>query len=165
MMKYMKKYLLPSFIGRGMGVGLLLFAFLAWSCSSDSNDAPEAPQGIAIGNDQRPDWQSQAPNYDLFGQTMYVEILVQDTLKQYVSANDLMVAMIDNEVRGVALPLQVGDEMIFPIMVASDNAGDQVSLSYYCDKLHRIFTIDWTRFDANVNPTGEDGIYKPEFIK
>ena len=49
--------------------------------------------------------------------------------------------------------------------MASNEAGRPVTLSYYCDRLKRIFTTPWTDFDASTPPTGEDGIYKPAFVK
>jgi hypothetical protein len=98
--------------------------------------------------------------------SMKVEVQVQDTLTQYVSAQDLLCATIGGEVRAVAAPLQVEDSWLVPLTIASNDAGVAVGLSYYCDQLHRIFTIDnWTTFDASVAPTGKGGIYQPVFIK
>ena len=62
-------------------------------------------------------------------------------------------------------PEQIDDNWVFPLTIASNDAGLMIELSYYCDKLHRIFTINWTKFDASVAPTGTEGIYKPEFVK
>jgi len=162
MIKYIQKYLLPSFLGRGMGVGLLFFAFLAWGCSSDS-DEETRPTGIPEGTDAKPAW--TVPNYDLYEQTMSVDILLQDELLQYASEQDMLCATINNEVRGVATAMQMDDQWVFPLTVASNESGVMVGLSYYCDKLHRIFTISWTRFDASVAPTGTEGIYRPIFVK
>ena len=161
MIKYIQKYLLPSFLGRGMGVGLLFLAFLAWGCSSDNDE--ERPTGILEGNDARPTWTS--PNYDLYEQTMSVDVLLQDTLKQYASEQDLLCATINNEVRGVATAQQMDDQWLFPLTLGSNETGVMVGLSYYCDKLHRIFSINWTQFDASVAPTGTEGIYKPKFVE
>jgi hypothetical protein len=135
-------------------IALAALAILAWGCSADDND---------LGTDARPAW--QAPNYDLFEQVMNVQVQMQDTLTKYVSKNDLLCATIDGEVRAVTVPLQVGDGWVAPLMVASNDAGVAVELSYYCEQLHRIFTIAWTTFDASVAPTGTGGIYQPEFIK
>ena len=96
---------------------------------------------------------------------MSVDVLLQDTLKQYASEQDLLCATINNEVRGVATAQQMDDLWLFPLTVASNEAGVTIGLSYYCDKLHRIFTINWTQFDASVAPTGTDGIYKPKFVE
>ena len=151
-------------------IALAALAIMAWGCSSDNDSSPapqpptpSTPTEIPAGTDVRPTW--QAPNYDLYDQTMTVEVLLQDTLLPYATANDLMAVMADSEVRGISTPVPYEGQWIFPFIVASNNGGEPLSLSYYCDKLHRIFTIEWTRFDATVPPMGEDGIYKPIFIK
>ena len=143
-------------------LALAALAFMAWGCSSDSDDnTPSA--GIPEGSDARPAW--TAPNYDLYEQTMSVDVLLQDTLVQYASGQDLLCATINDEVRGIATPQQDEDQWLFPLTVGSNEVGVMVSLSYYCDKLHRIFSVSWTQFDANVAPTGTDGIYKPYFVR
>jgi len=146
-------------------IALAALAVLAWGCSSDDNDSNTPPQssGIPVGTDARPSWQT--PNYDLFEQVMNVEVQLQDTLNPYVSKNDLLCATIGGEVRAVSAPRQVGDGWVAQLTVASNDAGVAVELSYYCEQLHRIFTIAWTRFDASMAPTGTGGIYLPEFIK
>jgi hypothetical protein len=150
-MMHMKKIILA----------IAALAFLAWGCSSDSDET--RPTGIPEGTETRPAWTE--PNYDLYEQTMSVDVLLQDTLVQYASEQDLLCATINNEVRGVATALQVDDQWLFPLTVASNEAGVMVGLSYYCDKLHRIFTINWTQFDASVAPTGQGGIYMPKFVE
>ena len=60
---------------------------------------------------------------------------------------------------------QIEDQWLFFLVVGSNDVGVNVGLSYYCDKLHRIFSIQWTRFDATVSPTGQGGIYQPDFVK
>ena len=154
-------------------LALAALALLAWGCSSDSdssttpaptpNPPAPTPTEIPAGTDVRPTWQS--PNYDLYEQAMIVEVQLQDTLVKYASEQDLMSATIGGEVRGVAAAQQNDDNWTFPLIIASNNAGVAIELSYYCDKLHRIFTIQWTRFDATVAPTGQGGIYQPEFVK
>jgi hypothetical protein len=150
-------------------LALAALALLAWGCSSDGDDSTTptpptpTPTEIPAGTDTRPSW--QGPNYDLYEQTMNVELQLQDALVKYASAQDLLCATINNEVRGVATPEQIDDNWVFPLTIASNDANVMVSLSYYCDKLHRIFTVNWTQFDASVAPTGTKGIYKPEFIK
>lgn len=138
-------------------------AFMAWGCSSSSDDKTQ-PQPIPAGTDARPTW--TAPNYDLYEQTMSVDVLLQDVFVQYASDKDLLCATIGNEVRGIATARQTDDgQVVFPLTVGSSEANVMVGLSYYCDKLHRIFTINWTSFDANTAPTGTDGIYKPTFVE
>lgn len=143
-------------------LALAALAFMAWGCSSDDENSSQ-PTEITAGTDVRPTW--QAPNYDLYEQAMVVEVQLQDTLTKYVSSQDLLCATIGSEVRGVVAPLEVENKYVFPLTIASNDAGVAVGLSYYCDKLHRIFTIDWTTFDASVAPTGTGGIYQPKFIK
>ena len=41
----------------------------------------------------------------------------------------------------------------------------KIFLYYYCDSLHRIYSTEWTDFNASLPPMGEDGIYRPEFAK
>ena len=151
-------------------LALAALAFMAWGCTSsqdDDDDQPNPPvvQPIAEGNDVRPDWLVQVPNYDLFEQTMTVDVVLQDTLQSYASAADLLCAKAGEEVRGVALPEKVNGQWMYSITVASNAPGEDINLYYYCDKLHRIFSSYWTRFDTNLPPMGSDGIYQPEFVK
>jgi hypothetical protein len=146
---------------------LAALALVVGGCGSDADDegtqpAP-APTTLAMGTDEKPQW--QAPNYDRYEQTMTVEVLLQDTLLPYAGDGDLLCATIGDEVRGVALPVDYDGQWLFTITVASNEAGRPVTLSYYCDRLKRIFTTPWTDFDASTPPTGEDGIYKPAFVK
>ena len=142
-------------------LAIAALAFMAWGCSSDSDES--RPTGILEGTDVRPAW--TAPNYDLYEQTMSVDVLLQDTLVQYVSEQDLLCATINNEVCGVATAQQMDNQWLFPLTLGSNETGVMVGLSYYCDKLHRIFSINWTQFDASVAPTGTEGIYKPKFVE
>ena len=147
-----------------MGLWLCLLPLLMISCSDFDENEPDSPtqQTITPGTDARPVWQS--PQYTAFEQTMSVQVLIQRELEPYVTSQDLLCATIDGEVRGLTAPRQEGSITFFPLIVAANSGGVSVSLSYYCDKLHRIFTIPWTTFDASVAPMGEDGIYRPQFI-
>ena len=58
----------------------------------------------------------------------------------------------------------MGDQWKFPLIIASNDAGVNIQLSYYSEALHRIFTINWTTFDTSVAPTGTGGIYEPSFV-
>lgn len=145
-------------------------AFMAWGCSSDNDSTPEpqpptpeTPTEITEGTDVRPAW--QAPNYDLYEQTMIVLVQLQDALIPYASSQDLLCATIGGEVRAVTTPHEADGAYLFPLTIAGNDAGVAVGLSYYCDRLHRIFTIDWTTFDASVAPTGTGGIYQPVFVE
>jgi hypothetical protein len=138
-------------------------AFVAWGCSSEK-ETVEEQKVLLAGTDTSPLW--QVPNYDLYEQTMSVEVALQDTLVPYASANDLMCATVNNEVRGVASPIVVNGQWLFQLMVGNNDSDAIVSLSYYCDKLHRIFVVSpWTAFDATLPPTGAGELYKPTFVK
>ena len=158
-------------IGLSFIICQLSFSVALTSCSSDDDETPvnpteiETPNGKKLeqGSDQRPNWQS--PNYDAYEMTMSVEIRLQDTLQAYASSQDLLCATINGEVRGVGLPKQVGEEWVFPLTVGSNDGSIAMSLSYYCDRLHRIFTTPWTRFDASAMPMGVGGIYEPTFVE
>ena len=137
-------------------------------CSSDDDEQQEPKPSVEAkpleqGNDQRPGWQS--PNYDVYEMTMSVEVCLQDRLQAYASANDVLCATIGGEVRGVATPLQVDEKWVFPLTVGSNESQVPVTLSYYCDSLHRIFTASWTNFDASAAPMGVGGIYEPVFVE
>lgn len=84
-------------------------------------------------------------------------------LQPYISQNDMLCAKIDDEVRGVAVPRQ--DVTGWISLIVFSNGAAPIKLSYYCDQLHCIFTIDWTTFDASVPPTDTGGIYQLEFVK
>ena len=155
-------------------LALAALVFMAWGCSKDeevSNSASTpaeqsstpASSEISMGTDARPVWAS--PNYNLYEQTMTVEVQLQDALVKYASNQDLVSATINKEVRGLAKPLQVDGQWLFPLTVGSNEAGATVNLSYYCDKLQRIFTIQWTTFDSSKAPTGTGDFYKPLFVK
>ena len=142
-------------------LAIAALVFMAWGCSSDSDDT--RPTGIPEGTDARPAW--TGPDYDLYEQTMIVDVLLQDTLVQYASEQDLLCATINDEVRGLATAQQENDQWLFPLIVGSNEPGATVSLSYYCDRLHRIFTTSWVRFDASMPPSGKGSLYQPEFVK
>ena len=141
----------------------LLLPLVILSCSdSDDKDSPSpSQQTIASGNDARPDW--QAPQYT-FEQTMSVSLLMQRELEPYVTSQDLLCATIGDEVRGLTAPIVEEEGIFFPLIVAANGKGESINLSYYCDRLHRIFTILWTTFDASLDPMGEGDIYRPQFV-
>lgn len=143
----------------------LTIGITSTSCSSSDDD--EQPilttTRLEQGTDSRPDW--QVPNYNLFEMTMSIEINLQDTLQSYASQRDLLCATINGEVRGVATPQQVGGVWLFPLTIGSNEGNVPITLSYYCDNLHRIFTTPWTQFDATTMPMGTGDIYHPTFLE
>ncbi len=148
---------------------LAALALMAWGCSSDKEDpAPEptpslTETSLAAGTDERPSW--PAVNFDLYEHNMYVEIQLQDTLTAYASENDLIGASIGDQIQGVAQPLSVDGKWIFPLFIGSRDTGVYITLLYYCDKLHRIFTkTEWSLFDSDLAPTGNDELHIPLFV-
>ena len=66
----------------------------------------------------------------------------------------------------VAKPLAIDGTWVFPLFIAANESGGSITLSYYCERLHRIFNkTDWTHFDANTVPTGDDELHRPIFVK
>ena len=77
-----------------------------------------------------------------------------------------MCATIKGEVRTVSEPLITAGEVFFPLSIPSDGNESNVALHYYCDRLHRIYTIaNWATFDPYVAPSGDSGIYRPKFTQ
>ncbi len=149
-------------------IAIAALTFLVMGCSKADDDPGAVDPGkkkqtIEAGTDARPNW--EGPDYDLFEQYMAIDVLLQDTLAPYASEQDLMAAMIDNEVRAVSPASQVGEQWMFSLVVASNESNVPIRLSYYCDKLHRIFTINWINFDATLPPIGKGDIYQPAFVK
>lgn len=143
---------------------LAALPLLVGSCSKDdeeNNNGGENEEVITPGNDTRPTW--EYPNYNNWEQTMTVRLLMQKELEPYVTDGDLLCAKINDEVRGLTPPEIDGDEKSFPITIGADGAEGRVFLSYYCDSLHRILTIDWADFNANAVPMGDDDFYRPTF--
>ena len=150
-------------------LAIAALALVAWGCSSDHDDDNSQKnillsQGLQSGT--RPDWLTQAPNYDLYEQTMTaVDVWLQNELQTYASANDLLCAKVGDEIRGVAQPEQINELWKFTITVGSNETEESIMLYYYCDKLHRIYSTYWMTFDASIKPSGTDGIYQPQFVK
>lgn len=155
-------------------LALVALASMAMGCSTndeqEANIAPTPPPAatpsdttfIEPGSDVRPNW--TAPSDRNFEQVMNVYLMLQDQLQPYISENDMICAKIDGEVRGVTVPRQDESDWLINLIIFSNGAAP-IQLSYYCDSLHRIFTTDWTTFDATVAPTGQGGIYQPKFVE
>ncbi len=154
------------------GVALCATLLLA-ACSSDG-DSPSEPKKPeektdtvpAMGNDQRPDWQVvtfEKGQYENIPMT--VQIRLQEVLLNYISENDLMNARLNGTVRAVTPPLSTGGEYYFPLSIIGSTSEGSVTLQYYCDKLHRIFTVsDWQAFDNTIPPTVEGVPYEVKFF-
>ena len=141
---------------------LLLAPLMLGACSSDSDDPQPEKTLLTVGADSRPTW--TAPDYSLFELTMSVQVQLQDTLQTYQSDGDLMCAVFEDEVRAVSSPMHTGDITYFPLTIAGNGEG-AVTIRYYCDQLHRIYTLEgWADFDPSAAPTGDGGIYHLHFI-
>ena len=140
---------------------------LLGACSSSDDDTPAHPVNMELkqGNDARPSW--QAPDYRRFeGMTMSIQIGLQKELLPYLSGNDLMCAMLAGEVRAVTPPYETGNQYYFPLSILGNSSEGSVTLKYYCDKLHRIFTVsDWKEFDSSIEPTIDGTPYDVKFYK
>lgn len=139
---------------------LLLLAVLTFTggCSSDGDSGSDSPASSLLtqGTDVRPDW--KYPSVSDYEQTMGVQFRLQDELAAYVTEQDLMCAMISGEVRALCEPEISDDGIYFPLVIFSDDSDVRVSISYYCDRLHRIYTLsNWHDFDATLSPLNAAG--------
>lgn len=151
---------------------LTALTFAVGSCSKDSDDAsgPDQPSGqpadLTPGTDVRPTATWVTPSTELYELWMSVQVQLGDTLSDYQSSADMMCAIINGEVRAVTTPMSTNGVIYYPLSIGGNGDEKMVSLSYYCDRLHRIYTItNWTLFDTSVPPTGESGIYRPRFAQ
>jgi hypothetical protein len=141
---------------------------MACGCTS-SDDEQHNPEEIVPkdttfviqqGSDERPTWQS--PDYAQYGPTMSVFLYLQPELLPYSSSQDLLCAIVGGEVRGVAD--FDSDNNGFALTIAGNDSDETISLNYYCDRLHRIFTLsNWTIFNSDIAPLGTGATYKPIF--
>lgn len=145
---------------------LTVLTFTVGSCSSDSDEPiPNAvDERLKPGNDNRPtNW--TAPDYSQFEFRMTLQVQLGDTLAAFQSSGDLMCAQINGDVRAVTTPQSTGGVIFYPLHIAGSGDEQTVSLHYYCDQLHRIYTItNWASFDATAAPTGDSGFYRPKFL-
>lgn len=139
---------------------LLPFVAITFSaCGNDDtqSDMPKTETWTTIGNDVRPQWTS--PVYGNYETTMSVQVTPEDTLRKYFSSGDLVAAFIQNETRAVATPDSTLGVTYFPLVIAGTGESLDITLKYYCDKLHRIFTVEnWKTFNANISPTDDKGV-------
>ena len=149
---------------------LSALALVATGCGSDSDSEPTPaptpepePTYLTPGSDERPTtWlQPTTADYELW---MSLQVQLGDELADYQSAADLVCATIKGQVRAATSPMTTGDVVYFPLTIGSDEGDQTVTLQYYCDRLHRIYTIaNWAAFKEGIAPIGESGIYRPRF--
>lgn len=142
-------------------VAITALTFMVGSCGDD-----EVTPALQTGKDARPTtWVApQNSSFDL--PPMSLQVQLGDTLAAYQSSADLMCATINGEVRAVTPPMSNMGIVFYPLTIMGNSNEQMVSLSYYCDRLHRIYTIkDWAQFDPSVAPTGDSGIYRPKFAE
>lgn len=160
----MKKHLFKTMAYVVLSAAMLLTV----ACRDDEDgpiDNPTEHPSLKQGNEQRPNWEEQEPNYLQYEHTMGVDIMLQDILLPYASEDDLMCATIRGEVRAVATPDSTDHQFDFPMVIAGHSGDENVSLHYYCNKLKRIFSItDWMPFSPSAAPTLEGTSYTPPFI-
>ena len=143
---------------------LAALTIVVGSCGSDDEPTPQVSEYLVEGTATRPTW--KASDYNQFEHTMSLQVQLGDTLVNFQSRQDLMCATIKGEVRAVSEPLTTAGEVFFPLSIASDGNEGNVALHYYCDRLHRIYTIaNWATFDPYVAPSGDSGIYRPKFTQ
>lgn len=160
--------------------GVVLSATLLFgtSCSSGSDDAvnpdpPVVPDNPPTpGTDQRPDWDATAVDYLRYDNEMPVTIGIQSELASYTSDKDMMRATIGGETRAWStepLEWETTDGTAsrkFKLTIGGNAGEGSVTLEYYCDQLHRIFTVsDWRNYDASTPPTASGQPYVPVFYK
>lgn len=147
----------------------LVATLLLGACSSSDDDESKENNGASMtpkeGTDARPSWVVASDPLLQDDWPMSVQIGVQSALLPYVSSEDLMCAMLKGEVRAVSGLKETGGQYYFMLPVLGNSGEGSVTLKYYCDKLHRIFTVsDWKEFDSTIQPTVQGVPYEVPFF-
>ena len=177
----LQNHIIPSLIGRGSGVGLLVMFFLLCACSSsdedDDNDnglvtssstfmEQENPlwQVDQNANQQYPQWTSPDPSQ--YENKMIVMVRLQEELVPFSTDDDLMAVMVDNECR--ALSTRDGNaQKVYFVLNVHGNTTDPSEgfvLCYYSGGLKQLFMLpapEHTYF--NERTLGVDSDFSPEF--
>ena len=149
---------------------VLLLAALALQASAYTvTPADEAPQWQIDWsyNQERPDWQEPASeNYENW---TVVLVSIEDALKPYATADDLLAVFVDDELRGLASPAVIvgaadSDAGTFLLKVWGNESSDQdisFTLKYYNSRLKSVFSFiyDFTMGDEQ----GVDEDFIPTF--
>ena len=120
------------------------------------------------GNQERPNWTE--PDASLYENWTILKVQIEDALKTYASAGDLMALFVNGEIRGLASPAVnvSGGQTIgkFLMKAYGNESGTEMvnmRLQYYCQKLKQIFTLsDNISLDSD-ETTGIDEAFIPEF--
>ena len=147
----------------------LVATLLLGACSSSDDDESKETHGTSMtleeGTDARPSWVVSYDPNSLDDWPMSVQIGVQSVLLPYASSEDLMCAMMKGEVRAVSALKETGGQYYFMLPIQGNSGEGSVTLKYYCDKLHRIFTVsDWKEFDSTIQPTDQGVPYEVPFF-
>lgn len=145
----------------------LVATLLLGACSSDDDDNQQNQNGSTLteGTDVRPSWVVSSAASSMDDWPMSVQIGVQSELLPYVSNADLMCAILKDEVRAVSDLKETGGQYYFMLPIQGNSGEGLVTLKYYCDKLHRIFTVsDWKEFDSTIQPTDQGTPYEVQFF-
>lgn len=98
-------------------------------------------------NQGRPDWQE--PSSGRFENWTVILVELEDALKPYASADDMMAIFVGTELRGLASPATIvgnpnSGATSFLLKVWGNESSDQIvdiTLQYYCSKLKNIFSL------------------------
>ena len=150
---------------------------MVWGCSSSDDEAPktytfEASEKPAwsvnlTSSDADPQWQDiDRSQYESW---MYVTVKLEDELAAHASTDDRMVVFIGNEQRTrPAAPNIYADGSVYFVMTIGGNSTDRVvkiRLSYWCEKLRQLFTIEEQATFTPELPYGNTSDYMPPLLK
>ena len=149
----LQRYQLPSLMGRGWGVGLLLLLSLALQASAyDVTPAAEAPQWQVdwSGNQERPDWTD--PDGSIFENWTVMLVKIEEALLPYASENDMLAIFVNDELRGLSRPTvvvstgEVDASQFLLKAYGNESQGDELTLTmkYYNAQLKQVFSLSET---------------------
>ena len=163
----------------------LMFALLAslilGACSSDDdnnaaykettiNETPDW-QIDWSNNQERPNW--TAPDASLYENWTILMVKIEEALQPFVSKDDMMALFVNGELRGLAKPAvfmggsQTGYDTFLMKVYGNETGNETVnmSLQYYNEQLHHIFTLsDDITLDTDES-TGIEEDYIPPFTR
>ena len=166
-------------------MSILLAGLLFGACGSSGDDdnstnvaytetsLSEAPmwQIDWSNNQERPDWIE--PDISLYENWTILKVQIENALLPYASESDLMALFVNGEIRALAQPaVSVSGGQTtkgkFLMKAYGNETGSEtvnMSLQYYCQTLHHIFTLN---DDISLNSdetTGIDEAFFPEFTR